>query len=107
MEGVQRGDDDAWRIVVPVRVIRETQELPVAVRREARDIISALADDPTPPDLIELRNNSNMRRIAFYYGQRSERRNHVALYIIYQIFEASRTVRILRDGLTYRGFDRR
>ena len=96
---------------MPDRVVRETKELPVAVQRDAQDIISGLKEDPSPPDSRRLRKNRNVRRIRFYHGKHPKRKNHVALYrLIYEIFEATQTVKILRiayrDQLTYRGFDR-
>ena len=93
------------------RVIRETERLPDAVCREAQDLIPELAVDPYPPESLKLRKSRNSRRIRFYRGSHPNRRNHVALYrLIYEVFDATGTVRILRiayrDEITYSGFDR-
>lgn len=92
-------------------LIRETERLPDPVRREAQDLIHELAIDPYPPESLRLRKSRNSRRIRFYWGRHPKRRNHVALYrLIYEVFDATRTIRILRiayrDEITYSGFDR-
>jgi hypothetical protein len=72
-------------------------------------LILELAVDRYPPDSLTLRKNRNARR--FYWGRHPRRKNPVALYrLIYEVFDANRTIRILRiayrDEITYSGFDR-
>src|SRR5258708_26060133 len=91
------GKHGDWKIVLQHRVIRETEKLPDPVRREAQDLILELAIDPYPPESLRLRKSRNSRRIRFYWGRHPRRRNPVALYrLIYEVFDATKTVRILR-----------
>ncbi|MFN3324293.1 MAG: type II toxin-antitoxin system RelE family toxin [Bryobacteraceae bacterium] len=89
----------SWRVEIPKSTVRELDELPDRIWRDAMEAIAALKDDPFPPDAQELRGYPNFYKTRFYRGQ---------YRLIYYVSEKQRRVVIVRArprGTAYIGFE--